>query len=380
VFVSILQSPFGRLDEEVPSPMSVRRSRFGAGSLAAFGLSVFVVAATALVWRSEAASRTSAPAVAFVNGAAITAEDLDLRLSQILPQASYHGRLPSDRLASLKRAALDELVLDELIYREAIAAGSRPSPAAVDAEVASARVRFETADAFAEALRENGLDEPAFRERVGRAVLVRECRDDHSRAAVTEADIAAYYRDNGARFQRPEQVRLRQILFRVDPADPSTAAPAESKARAALARLLRGEPFGPLASRESEDEYRVKDGEMGFVHRGRLDHEFEEAVFATPVRRPSLARSLYGFEVFEVLERQPPAQLTYDEARPIIAGALERQRRSEGLRAWKARLLGAARVEVRDAALLAARPAELGDDGEASGFRSTRREAAGAAR
>ncbi len=351
--------------------MTSRRVSVGTGLVAGSALVAFVAAATALVWSSETATPGSARAVAFVNGTAISSDDLDLRLSQILPLASFHGNLPPDQLLSLKRAALDELVLDELIYREAAAAGHRPSPAAVDAEVSSARARFDSNEAFAAALRENGLDEAAFRERLGRAVLVREIRDARSRPELTEADLAAYYRDNGPKFQRPEQVRLRQILFRVDPADPATAGPAEAKARTALKQLSRGEPFGPLARRVSEDEYRVKDGEMGFVHRGRLDREFEDAVFAAPVGQPQLARGLHGFQVFEVLERQPPAQLTFEQARPIISAGLARQRRLEGLRAWKVSLLAGARVQIRDAALSLARPAELAEEGEgkAGGWR-----------
>jgi parvulin-like peptidyl-prolyl isomerase len=360
--------------------MSDRPSPFGVCVAAAAALVAFVAAATALVWTSEAAPRASAPAVAYVDGAAITTDDLDLRLSQILPLASYHGHVPPDQLVSLKRAALDDLVLDELIYREAVAAGRRPLPTAVDAELSSARGRFASDEAFSDALRENGLDEAAFLERLGRAVLVREARDARSRTVVTEAEALSYYRDNGAKFQRPEQVHLRQMLFRVDPGDPVTAGPAESKARDALARLRRGEPFGPLARRASEDEYRVKDGDMGFVHRGRLDPEFEEAVFAAPARRPSLSRSLYGFEVFEVLERQPPAQLTFDQARPIITERLMRQRGIDGVRAWKARLLAGAHVQILDAALLGARPAELADDGGIFGNRSREGDADGAIR
>ncbi len=359
--------------------LSASRSRVGFGSVTAIGLSAFVAGATLLVWRSDAAAAVPAAVVALVDGTAITAGDLDFRFSQVLPLTSYHGRLAPDQALALKRAALDDLVLDELIYREAAAAGRRPSPASVTAEVSAARARFDSAEAFAVALAENGLDEAAFRARLARAVLVRECRDAHSRVTVDEADIAAYYRENAARFQRPEQVHLRQILFRVDPADPATVAPAEAKARATLARLLGGEPFGTLARRASEDEYRVKDGDMGLVHRGRLDREFEDAVFAAPIGRPLVAHSLYGFEVFEVLERQPPALLTLEQARPIIAGRLVRDRRAGQLRAWKAHLLTSASVEIRDAALGRARPAELPDDEVTAGIRSGRRPVIGAA-
>ncbi len=98
---------------------------------------------------------------------------------------------------------------------------------------------------------------------------------------------------------------------------------------------------------------------MGWVHRGRLDATFEAQAFAAGPGRFAIARSLYGFEVYEVVERQPATQLTLDEARPIIASGLERQRRERALRDWHARLLAGARVEIRDPALRAARPADL---------------------
>ena len=356
--------------------MATRRVSVGTGLVAASVLVAFVATATALVWTSEAAAPSPARAVAYVNGTAITSDDLDVRLSQILPLASYHGNLPPDRIVSLKRTALDELVLDELIGREAVVAGRRPASSAVEAEVAAARARFESDEAFSAALKDNGLTLASFRDRLGRAVLVREAREARERVGVSDADVAAYYRENGTKFQRPEQVHLRQILFRADPADAATAVAAEARAQAALRSLRQGEPFGALARRLSEDEYRVKDGDMGFVHRGRLDAAFEDAVFAAPAGQPAVARSLHGSEVFEVLERQPAVQLTLDEARPIIVDRLTRQRRADGFKAWKARLLAAASVQIRDAELAAARPAEFGEDDGSPSFGGVRRRAA----
>lgn len=306
-------------------------------------------------------------AVAYVNGAPINADDLDVRLEQILPFASYHGGVKAERLLSLRRTALDELVLDELIYQEAVAEGKRAPAGAVEAELDAVRTRFDSDTQFAAALNENGLTERAFRERLARTVLVRDARAAHARQVITETDIADYYRANAARFQRPERVHLLQILVRVDPASPASAAPAERKARRILARLRNGEPFGAIARVLSEDEYRVKDGDMGWVHRGRFEREFEAAVFAASPGKFDVARSLYGFEVFEVLERQPPTQLSLDEARPIIAERLERQRRDSALGAWRARLLAAARVEIRDPALRSARPAVFATGSLAAG-------------
>jgi parvulin-like peptidyl-prolyl isomerase len=335
-------------------------------------LALTVTAGSALLWvRARHHSPASeAGAVAFVDGSPITPDDLDLRLEQILPMASYHGHVEPDRLVSLKRAALDALVLDELIYREAVAEGRRAPAEAIDAELEAVKARFDSAEQFTAALDENGTTERAFRERLARTVLVREARAAHARQAITETDIATYYRDDPAKFQRPERVHLLEILLRVEPAQASSAAAAERKARAILARLRRGEAFDEVARASSEDEYRVKDGDMGFVHRGRLDAAFEAAVFAAVPGRFEIARSLNGFEVFKVLERQPATQLSLDEAWPIIAEGLERHRREDGLRAWHARLLATARIDIRDPVLRNARAAELAMESMALGGRS----------
>lgn len=307
-----------------------------------------------------AAGAPGSSVVALVNDAPITADDLDVRLDEILPSASYHGRVDANRLLSLRRAALDELVLDELIYREAVAVGQSAPRAAVDAEVAAVRARFETADLFAAALREYGMSEAQLRARATRTVLVREQRAARTRQAIGRTDIEAYYRDNAATFQRPEQAHLLEILIRADPADKASSRAAARKARTILGRLRRGEAFAPIARALSEDEYRVKDGDMGLVHRGRLDPAFDAAVFAAPPGRFAIAESLYGYQVFMVLERRPATQLSLQEARPIIAARLERRRREEARRAWRAQLLSAARVTIFDPALRNARPADLG--------------------
>lgn len=334
--------------------------RFTRPALNVALFAVLVAAAFTLgALRARAVGRSDASVVATVNGTAITVDDLDVRLADILPAASYHGRVEPDRLLALRRTALDELVLDELIFREAVLQRRVAAAKDVDADFAAAKARFDDEAQFKAALAENDLTEGEFRNRLAKTITVRESRAARARQAVTDDDVAAYYRANASKFQRPEQVHLLEILVRVDPADPASAARAEREARRLLARIERGEDFGAVARSHSDDEYRVKDGDMGLVHRGRLDAEFDEAVFQAPVGRLLLSRSLYGFQIFKVLERRPPTQLSLDEARPIIAGSLERQRREDSLRAWHQRLLAGADVEIRDPALRAARPADL---------------------
>jgi parvulin-like peptidyl-prolyl isomerase len=307
----------------------------------------------------QARWRPAGPVVALVDGVPVRGDEVDVRLSDILPFASYHGRIEGERMLALRRAALDLVVLDTLVYQEALEAGLKPDEAAVDAAVAEVIGRFPSRAEFERALADARLTERDVRERHERADVVRAARRAHQPRPVTESDVVAYYGANAAKFERPEQRRLVELLVRIDPADPASIQRAEHKAKALAARATRGEDLGNLARGFSEDEYRVKDGDMGFVHRGRLDEELDAAVFAAPVGRVSVAREFRGFTVFKVLAAESPRRLTLDEARPIIRERLTRQRAESAAAAWRAALLKSARIEILEPGLRAARPAEL---------------------
>jgi parvulin-like peptidyl-prolyl isomerase len=326
--------------------------RVAAGALA-------VVVAFGAGYALQARRQPDSPLVAVVDGEPITSEEVDVRLSDILPFASYHGRIEGTRLLSLRRAALDESILDELIYRDAVAHGRIPSRSAVDAAVTEVVSRFPTRGAYLRALADSGLTDADVRARHERAILIREAREAHERLVVSDADVAAYYREHAGKFERPEQRHVVEVLFRIDPADPASADRARLRARDLAARVRRGEDLGRLARALSEDEYRVKDGDMGFVHRGRLAREFEAAVFAAAPRRVTVARGFLGYQVFTVLEEAPRTQLTLDQARPVIRERLERTRRAAAVSAWHASLRAAARIDILDTALKNAAPADL---------------------
>jgi parvulin-like peptidyl-prolyl isomerase len=325
---------------------------------------VFVIAAAAVpTWRGmervRAVRMPGPPAVAFVNGRAIGQEDLDLRLSQILPMASFHGRVEPARLLGLRRAALDELILDELIFQRASDRGVGADASEIEQNLEQARAQFASGDEFRQALAEIGLTERAFRQRVERLAIIRVERAAHVGHEPTESEITAYYEANRSKFERPEQVHLLEILVSVDPADPSSAAAAERKAQTVARRLRKGEPFGPLAREMSDDDYRVKDGDFGFVHRGRLAAELDAAVFGARTGQITVTRTMFGFHVFVVTARVAPTRLTPAEARPHIVDRLRRQYREEDMRAFRRDLLAGARIEIADKALEAATPAEI---------------------
>jgi len=327
-----------------------------------------LVVVTAAAWRlrSSDPARPDTPVVARVNGEDITARDVDVRLQELIPLTTFHANLSPEALTSLRRTALDELVLDELIIQDARRAGLVPDPTEVDREVARAQERFGSRDEFLSTLRAGGLTEDEYRGHLERRILVTTAGDAHIPPDPSEADLRDYYEANTGKFVRPEQIRLSEMLVAVDPtASDDEIAEARRQAEALAGRVRDGEPFGPLAREHSGDDWWVKNGDLGWVHRGRLDPDVEEAAFSTRVGAVGVVRSLAGFHVFRVEGRQPPAQLEFEEARASIFDGLRKQRREASHRDWIGGLRAVASIEILDPVLRDAQPFEVNQSGQA---------------
>jgi peptidyl-prolyl cis-trans isomerase C len=325
------------------------------------GLSIGVATVGAMAWYLPSSARTPRSlAVASVNGAILTKRDVDLRVSELVPMFSFHANMSPEKMRGLRRTALDELMLDELILQDARARGLEPDRKDVETQYAAIRGRFADEPEFDSALASSGISRRDFRRQLERAVLVREAREARALPDPADGEVRAYYDANPGRFLRPEQVRIVELLVRVDPAGGAGAAAAgETKARGLAARARKGDDLGALAREHSDDDWRVKDGDLGWVHRGRLDPDLEAAAFAAPVGEIRSARSLSGFHVFRVVARQPETQLSLEDARPIILERLRSQRREAADAAWHAELRRAATLEILDAELANATPLEL---------------------
>jgi len=178
-------------------------------------------------------------------------------------------------------------------------------------------------------------------------------REVTAKVVVNERTLRAYYDADPSRFVVPEQVRFRQIVIAVDPGSaPSAWLAAESRAAALARQVRKGKAFADLARAHSQDDAsREQGGEMGWVHRGQLDHDPETAIFALdPGGVSDPVRTLYGYAVYQVDAKKPQRALAYDDVN--TARLTEELRRAETDRVrsvWLTALRQRATVEVRSA-------------------------------
>lgn len=149
----------------------------------------------------------------------------------------------------------------------------------------------------------------------------------------TDAEIAAEYDRHPERWRRPEEAKVARIFTRV-----------RADADRVRARAASGDDFGELARAVSKAPDAPRGGALGWVRRGDLPSEFEEAVFRLkPGEVSPVIAAEEGFLVFTVLDRRPARTLPREEAEPEIRERLAREKADRWLRG----LVDAARKEGR---------------------------------
>jgi len=132
---------------------------------------------------------------------------------------------------------------------------------------------------------------------------------------ISPQDIEFYYTDNQAKFMRPEEVEVSHIkLLYPKDSDPKKMADVKAKAEEVYAKATAGEPFENLASIYSDDiATRVTNGYLGWVQKGKMPKEFDDAVFkAKSGEIASLINTSYGYHIVKVMGRKE------SEVKPLI--------------------------------------------------------------
>ena len=162
--------------------------------------------------------------------------------------------------------------------------------------------------------------------------------------AVTDADAEAYYKEHRSEFERPQRLKASHILVRVPPTGGSEAEnKSKAKVEEAIRRAKGGEDFGKIAKELSEDTATApQGGDLGFVGKGEMVPQFEEAVFALkkgeissqPVRTP------FGYHAIKVFDVQDGGVQPFREIAARIKEKLaaERSERAAVAKADEARV------------------------------------------
>jgi peptidyl-prolyl cis-trans isomerase C len=213
----------------------------------------------------------------------------------------------------------------------------------LDREILQVRKSYPDDATFQKMLAEQNVSFKSWRSQLSQTLLYRLIRDQliEKIAPPSDEEKMAYYKTNKDKFNRPEQVHLRQIVMAN-----------ESDAKLMEEQLRKGKSLASLAEDHSiTPEGKRRKGDLGWIERGILDG-FDNAFKMRIGSRSSIFKSPFGYHILEVMGRRPAQTKPYEEAKDEIRRQLLANREQAVYTAWLEGQVRNSRV-LRDNELIA---------------------------
>lgn len=275
--------------------------------------------------------------VAKVNGIIFTQKDLEAEVDRLIPKVTFHRSVPLEKRKNYYGRALDELIDRELQYQDAKAQGITIEKEKIDAQLEKFKKRFKSEQDYKTALEKEKTTEEQVRARIEKELLAQAIFTTHvtDRAKMSDSALKEYYEKNTAKFKQPESVKLRIISVHE-----------EKKAKDVLAMIKQGDDFAEIASNLSEDTYRTRGGDAGYIHKGRMLQEIDEAAFKLKTGEVSdIITAENNYFIIKVEDKRPEQQMTFEETKEKLRRELESERAGELKRKWMDSLRAKAKIE-----------------------------------
>lgn len=279
--------------------------------------------------------------LATVNGEPVTLEQLNNRMKFLnlgFTNVSTHNAATED--ASLE--ALSQLIEETLYMQEAKKKGIAVSGKEVAERLATLREDYPDGS-FERTLQSGHLTEDDFKEDVTRKLTIEKllAAEVYSNVKVADSELKKYFKDHRDEFNRPLQVRARQIVVED-----------ETNATGILEKIRHGADFATIAKEQSLSPDGEAGGDLGYFSKGDMPPEFEDIVFKLkPGQISPVVKSPYGYHIFKVEDVRKAIHPKFDEVKDQVRQKIAATRGESDYMEWQAGLKGRSVIEVETEAL-----------------------------
>ncbi|MBI4461079.1 MAG: peptidylprolyl isomerase [Acidobacteria bacterium] len=306
------------------------------------GLLLVVLVGGAFAARAEIVEEV----IARVNDRIIVLSEYKRRMEELRQELSqeYSGAAFDQRFREQSQDALRDLIDQQLLLQRATELNLNVETDMVKRlDAIRQQLNLPSMEALEKAVADQGMSYEDFRQNMRDNLLTQQVigRDVGSRIVVTPEEIQAHYEKHKQEFERPEGVRIQQILVSTEGKKEEELAGVRAKAEEALAKARSGQDFAEVARQYSDDTSTASQGgEVGFVEQSLLSPELQRAI--APLKKneiSELVETRYGFLVVKLLDRSsggiPPLaemqsriheQLYLEKIQPALREYLARMR------------------------------------------------------
>lgn len=264
--------------------------------------------------------------VAVVNGMALSEDELDKEVGKLMPKSYYHATLNDKKLKTLKKKALVSLINMALLYQYALSKDLDVNEEELQAVMDKLIRTFGSEAKFRTAIKHLGFTDESFIKAVKKDEVLKKLYKAELKISYSENELKAYYEKNKFKFKEPEKIRVRLIYVRNNPEDPNGKSKSRKQIDEAFTKIKAGEDFGDVASKYSTDMSRIKGGDMGYLHRGRLDEAVEEKAFSMNSGEVSeIIEKDIGFFIVKVEDKKISNQLSFETVKKSLEKDLKKK-------------------------------------------------------
>ena len=278
--------------------------------------------ACSVVYAEEDALRDS-KVVVEVNGAAITQGELDMAVAKLLPRAVYHREVSPEKQKEIEKRAIEDMINELLFFQEATTQGLEAERSEIKVRFSSIERQYPSKKAFKEAMKKYGVTKEDIENRIKKDILIEKLINKETKISLTDKEVEDYYNKNTEKFREPESISIRYISIKFNMSERDFRKKAQARAKEVLSKLKAGEDFAKLAWAYSDDQSKVKGGEVGFIHRDRFDPEIENAAFSLRIGQVSnIIANEYGYHIIKAEGKKSSKLVSFSEIKEKLKGEL----------------------------------------------------------
>ena len=255
--------------------------------------------------------------VATVNGDPITLAEFQERFNRAGFKPEREAEL------EVKEDFLNRLIERKMMLREAQRRRIKIGLPEINKRVAA--LSTEQGKDVKEVLAGLGIDFEKWKSDIWEDMMIERliARDVNRRVTISSSEVHRYYQANPQEFEKPNQVRVRQIVVAT-----------EEEAVKVLELLRDKNDFAALAREKSTAPEAERGGDLGYFAMGEMPAEFN-VVFGLPKGGISeIVKSPYGFHIFKLEDKRRAGRVSVDEAYKEIAEKLRQAKEDIRYKQW----------------------------------------------
>ncbi len=214
------------------------------------------------------------------------------------------------------------------------------------------QMKLDSMDDLEKAAQSQGISFEDFKQNMRTEIITQQViqREVGGRITVGKDEEKNFYAQHGKELERPEQVKISEILVSTEQAgnDEQKIAAAKAKAEELLKALRAGGNFSEIAKKESQGPTASQGGDLGYFKRGTLAKQLEDLTFGLQKDQMSdVIRTKQGFVILKVTEHQTAGIPPMNEIAPRVQEAVYMQKLQPALREYLKKLRENAFIDIK---------------------------------